>query len=287
MTAYAIIQHPDFNEDALPAAHDLRFAKTFWTTSQFAKALRDAIAALHRLDDATPKVLIVSTHGEELTGTRFSTGIESVDLWECKDCFGVLPKNLVVYLSACWGGYPSAAAAIQSGTRVPPVVGPLVNTYVSLADVFQTALLDLLNAGMPSTSALDSLISRSNNNEALRREHYGNLPALFGMWDVTGAFHPNAAAGEQLAAPVNDDARFKLCELVRLDESGEAIACVLEHCGQKLQGNLAPFIDAAIGDPSLFIGAQFNASYQLVSDLENPNDVGITGLPVINIVELL
>ncbi|MFP3588582.1 hypothetical protein SCB29_33860 [Paraburkholderia sp. SIMBA_055] len=287
MTAYAIIQHPDFNEDALPAAHDLRFAKTFWTTSQFGEALRDAITALHRLDDATPKVLIISTHGEELTGTRLDTGTGSVDLWQYKHCFGVLPNNLVVYVSACWGGYPSAAAAIQSGTRVPHVVGPLVDTSVSLADAFQTALLDLVDGGMPSTAALNRLIGRFNSNEKLRREHYGNVPSLFGMWDVFRVFSPQAAVGAQLAAPVNDGVRFKFCELVRLDESGEAIACVLELCGEKFQANVTPFIDAANGDPSVFIGAQFDASYQFVSDLEDSDNVRIIGLPIIHIVELL
>ncbi|MDA3669889.1 hypothetical protein [Burkholderia cenocepacia] len=286
MTAYAIVQHSDFKDDVLPAEHDLKFAQTFGTKSQFDTALRGAIAALHCLDDATPKVLIISTHGEELTGTRLDTGTGSVDLWEYKDHFGVLPNNLVVYLSACWGGYPTTAGAIQSGARVPPVVGPLVDIIVSDANAFQAELLDLLDTGMPTTDALNGLIRRYNDDESLRRDDYGDRRWLFGMWDEAGNFHPEAAVGAQLAAPVVDHERLKLVDLVRHGESGEVIACVVEdQRGKRFQANIAPLLDAAGGDPESLVDVQFNAPYQVASDLCNPRDVGITGLPRIHIVE--
>jgi hypothetical protein len=269
-----------------PPGHDLKFAQTFGTKSQFGDALRDAIAALLQLGDAMPKVLIISTHGEELTGTRLDTGTGTVDLWEYKDYFGVLPNNLVVYLSACWGGYPTTAGAIQSGARVPAVVGPLVDIIVSHANAFQTALLELLNAGMPTTDALNHLIGRYNDDKTLRRDHYGDRRWLFGMWDSLANFHPAAAAGAQLAAAVEDDGHFELIELVRHGESGEVIACVVvDHCGNKFQANVAPIIDAADGDPESLIGMRFDAPYQVVSDLSNPRDVGISGSPLIHIVE--
>ncbi|WP_186038726.1 hypothetical protein [Burkholderia gladioli] len=286
MTAYAIVQHSDFRNDALPAGHDLKFAQTFRTKSQFGDALRDAIAALLQLDDAMPKILIISTHGEALTGTRLDTGTGTVDLWEYKDYFGVLPNNLVVYLSACWGGYPTTAKAIQSGGRVPPVVGPLVDVYVSLANDFQAALLDLLNAGMPTTDALSRLIGRYNDDETLRRDDYGDRRWLFGMWDSAGNFHPGAAGGAQLAAAVVDDERLKLIELVRHGQADEVIACVVEdQRGKRFQANIAPLLDAARGNPESLVGVEFDAAYQVCSDLSNPRDVGITGLPLIHIVE--
>ncbi|WP_143295311.1 hypothetical protein [Burkholderia pseudomallei] len=286
MTAYAIVQHSHFKNDVLPAGHDLKFAQTFGTKSQFGDALRDAIAALLRLDDAMPKVLIISTHGEELTGTRLHTGTGTVDLWEYKDHFGVLPNNLVVYLSACWGGYSTTAGAIQSGARVPPVIGPLVDVIVSHANAFQAELLDLLNSGMPTIDALSGLIGRYNDDETLRRDDYGGRRWLFGMWDSAGNFHPGAAAGAQLAAAVVDDERLKLVELVRHGEADEVIACVVEdQSGKRFQANVAPLLDAVGGDPESLVGVQFDAPYQVASDLSNPRDVGITGLPRIHIVE--
>ncbi|MBN3783253.1 hypothetical protein G3O06_37895 [Burkholderia sp. Ac-20345] len=286
MTAYAIIQHSHFKNDVLPAAHDLKFAGTFGTKSQFGDALRDAIAVLHELDDAMPKVLIISTHGKGLTGTHLDTGTGTVDLWEYKDYFGVLPNNLVVYLSACWGGYPTTAGAIQSGARVPPVVGPLVDIIVSHANDFQTELLDLLNTGMPTVDALNGLIGRYNDDETLRHDDYGDRRWLFGIWDGSGAFYPEAAPGAQLAAEVVDDGSFRLLEIVRDVESGEAIACVVkDQTGKKFQANMAPILDFAGEDPASLIGAWIDAPYQVASDLSNPNDVGITGLPFIHIIE--
>lgn len=286
MTAYAIVQHSHFKNDVLPAGHDLKFTQTFGTKSQFGDALHGAIAALLPLDDAMPKVLIISTHGEELTGTRLDTGTGTVDLWEYKDHFSVLPKNLIVYLSACWGGYPTTAGAIQSGARVPPVIGPLVDVIVSHANAFQAELLDLLNSGMPTTDALGRLIDRYNDDKTLRRDDYGDRRWLFGMWDCAGNFHPGAAAGAQLAAAVVDDERLKLVELVRHGEADEVIACVVENqSGERFQANIAPLLDAARGNPESLVGVEFDAPYQVCSDLGNPRDVGITGLPLIHIVE--
>lgn len=55
--------------------------------------------------------------------------------------------------------------------------------------------------------------------------------------------------------------------------------------GEKFQANIAPLLEAAGGDPESLVGMQFDAPYQVVSDLSNPRDVGISGLPMIHFVE--
>jgi hypothetical protein len=286
MTAYAIIQHPHFEDDVLPGGHNVIFRHTFWRTSQFVKGLREAITALHQLDDAIPKALIISTHGKALTGTRLDTVTGSVDLWEYKDYFGVLPNNLVVYVNACWGGYPSPAAAIQSGTRVPPVVGPMVNIYPQLADAFQSALLDLLDAGMPSDRALYRLVRHYNSDAMLRDEHYGGMDWLFGLWSRSRVFHPAEAAGNQLAAPVADNGRFEVIEPVLHAESGAVIAWVVaDSRGQRFQADVAQLPELLDVDPDCFIGATLDASFQLGADPDDYSDaVRIIGLPIIHIM---
>ncbi|WP_186151999.1 hypothetical protein [Burkholderia gladioli] len=291
MTAYAIIQHPQFENDPLSAGHELKFKRTFRTTSEFGQALREAITELHKLNDATPKLLILSTHGEGLTGTSLDTGTESVDLRTYQDYFGVLPNNLVVYLSACWGSYPSTAGAIQSGSRVPPVVGPHVDIIVDHANAFQTALLDLMDGGVPSTEVLNGLLNRFNEDATLRRNDYGNRRCIFGMWDSSGTFHPPEAPGAQLAAPVHEDGHFELIDLVRHDDSGDVIACiVINHVGEQYQANIGPILAAFNRDVASLVGESFDALYQVASKLPDPAgglvEVNITGLPVINILEL-
>lgn len=288
MTAYAIVQHPDFEADLPPAGHEQVFASTFWRKSQFGEALREGISELHRLDDASPKALIISTHGATRTGTSLDVVTEHVDLSEYRGCFGVLPNNLTVYLNACWGAYPSTAAAIQSGIRRPPVVGPLVEIYPSLANRFQAELLDLLDAGAPSTRALYRLVRRFNNEETLRVKDYGGQQSLFGMWDVSGTFFPRAPVGVQLSAGI-EQGEFRLCDLAKSDGNfGDVVACMVEHVysGQKLQANLGAILELIDGDLAEYIGMRFNASFQVVSDLTDPKDVGFTGLPVIRILAL-
>ncbi|WP_186095807.1 hypothetical protein [Burkholderia gladioli] len=284
MTAYAIVQHPDFEDDVPSTGHELKFARTFWTATEFRDTLCDAIVALHRIDEATPKLLVISTHGKELTGTHLLAGLEPIDLATYGQYFGVLPKNLIVYLSACWGGYSSPASAIQSGTCPPIVVGPLVHIGKTIADTFQAALLDLLEAGVPSASDLECLIARFNDDETLRANYYGHC--LFGMWDNARLFYPAEAADWQLAAPVESVGAFCLLEPVRYGASGEVIAWVVveEQSGEKFQANIPGIFDLAPGDPKALIGARFNAPYQVASDLDNPQDVGVAGLPFVRII---
>ncbi|MEX3973786.1 hypothetical protein [Paraburkholderia caribensis] len=187
-----------------------------------------------------PKALILSTHGYRLTGTSFKALDSPINLWDFRHAFGVLPPNLVVYLSACWGAYPGAIAPIQAGTTPPYVVGPLVDIYPYDANELENGLLDLLASGPATLRGLYRLIRRYNEDTEMRREDYGSRRWLFGMQDQEGNFFPRPAIGNQLATRTEEPDEFVVRESVYAETTRDPVAREVEDSrGRRWQADIA------------------------------------------------
>ena len=182
------------------------------------------------------KVLIISAHGEPLTGTLLASRSgpsdeeELIDLWEYNDHFKVAPPNLTVFLSSCWGAYFEIARGIQKNARpCPVVIGPLVNVQFPHAQELQACLLRALDGIQLDATALANRygdlagIRRSlapvfkKFNSRRYRSAYHQRHVL-GIHFAEGDFHPGRAVGMPAAAPV--EVRGILHELRAYERDG-------------------------------------------------------------------
>lgn len=272
MTSCAIVEQAGISKRAgllsttAVRGHEVVYHNTYASGEVFGRALATAIETLCSLAPEEPKVLILSAHGIPLTGTNLYTeSDEQINLWRYAECFSRLPPNLVVYVSACFGAYPSAAA-IQSGKRnIPYVVGPLVDIVFNYANKFQQELLDLVGAAPLSRRKLFHLIHSRNKDTKRRNLEYGGRRWLFGMYDTCGNFFPRGAIGGQLAAPVEEKMTFVIRELIRRGDNEAAVACIVEdEQGTLFRANLAPLLHMAPNADQLS-GSRFSARYQVSS----------------------
>lgn len=167
------------------------YQATYANSDEFRRVLSCAIENLHRLDDQDPKILIISGHGIPRTGTDIESGDGAqIMFWDYKDYFRVLPPNLVIYLSACFGMYPSSSVLQSDDWNRPYVLGPLVDIKFEHANEFQQELLKIVEAstGAQLNEGLRSLVQRFNDKKSVRDMQYGGREWLFGMFDEDGNF---------------------------------------------------------------------------------------------------
>jgi hypothetical protein len=242
--------------------------KKFDNKKEFDRALLSAIQWLHRRADDELKVLIISTHGIPLTGTELDVGSgENVKLWDYRNHFAVLPPNLVIYVSACFGLFPSSEYLQSDGQNRPYVLGPLVDITFAHANQFQQQLLQLLMTGaeLASSEALHELLSRFNNDKNLRDMHYGGRECLFAMWDKDGNFFPPESQGNQLAAPAKGKTTVIARKLLYTTEGKTPVACLFEdEHGHHLRATVNSFFEFSKNWEDL-IGVRFGIVYQIIN----------------------
>ncbi|CAJ5346401.1 Uncharacterised protein [Burkholderia pseudomallei] len=281
MTYCAFVEYAEFASNVRQSAsakieqiHIPTCRAIYASKDEFGPALAEAVVSLHKLPTEQPKALILSAHGVPRTGTNLEASDGDINLWHYKDYFTVLPPNLVVYVSVCFGGYPAMDVVQSDRLHTPYVIGPLVDIHMDHANAFQRELLNLMDSAVGvSRRSLLRLICSFNKNDKLRAHHYGRRQWLFGMRDLSGNFFPRQAMGNQLAAPVEDKMRFTVVDLVRRGESGNVVACVIEDDrGVRRQVNLAPLLRVLGEDVDDFRGRRFNATFQVsheASDVDN------------------
>lgn len=272
MTSCAIIEQANISKDTgllstnAAGGHEVVFKATYASGKDFGCVLAAAIKKLHGLTIDQPKVLILSAHGIPLTGTNLAAANdEQINLWKYAEYFSCLPPNLVVYVSACFGLFPSAAVIQSDKRNIPYVIGPIVDIVFEHANNFQQDLLDAVGAGHLSRRTLFHLIRRRNKDIELRNLQYGGRRWLFGMYDTSGYFFPRGAIGGQLAAPVEQRMTFIIRELICRGDERAAVACIVEdEQGNLLHANLGPLLHLAPNVEELR-GKRFSARYQVSS----------------------
>jgi hypothetical protein len=295
MTCYAVVEHSDLLSGKKLSAsgkrknsrHCMICSEEFEYEHEFGRALMRAVEALHAKElDAAPKLLVISAHGKPRTGTDLeAAGDGQINLWEFRDYFSVLPPNMVIYVSACFGGYP-AVAHIQSDKRHTPfIVGPLVDIEIQDANAFQEALLDLMDNGSISRSGLYRLVRRFN--KARHRAHrYGRREWLFGMYDTHGFFFPRRSIGAQLAAPVEPKTLFRIVEVVRGDAGHIVGAILADDRGVRRRAIIEDVIDVSDSIEGL-IGKRITASYQVTHTSEELKTFGARDDGILEWIHLL
>lgn len=236
MISYALIEQAELSQSSKQRASRgiLSSYKNVHTGSfdgkaEFRLQLQAAMRQLLCEPGEIQKVLIVSAHGEPLTGTLLASRSgpaeeeELIDLWEYNDHFKVAPPNLTVFLSSCWGAYFEVARAIQQNAQpCPVVVGPLVNVQFPHAQEMQACLLRALGGIQLKRTAppnrYGELASMRNalapvfkkfNGRQYRSAYHQRY--VLGIHFSEGDFHPGRAVGMPAAPPV--DVRGILHEL--------------------------------------------------------------------------
>lgn len=148
--------------------------------------------------DAPRHLLVISSHGRERTGTELSAKSESINAHLIDQrLFQIRPENLVVFLSACWGAYPSFVQAARSGDwRVPTVIGAIVPIHPRDANMLQKQIVRVLCETGHSEAALMCLVRKTN------RRLRGRYPAdPFRIVLRSGKSYPREGSAG-LAAPI-------------------------------------------------------------------------------------
>jgi len=267
MTLLAILEHADLTSttgtalSGLVGQHRCVCNESFATRVQFVAGLRSCVEALVRERDDAPKLLVISAHGIPLTGTNLeATDLESIDLWLYADHFAALPSSIVVFLSACFGGYPSLLALQQRSHLC--ALGPLVDIEMRDANAFQRDLLDVLAKGGSERSLLRLVLSR---NRALRTKYDNRF--VFGLCDRDGNQFPRRAPGTQLAAPVHGPTVFQIVELLA-DERGSVTRCRLEDEHENVFYAPIASLGQSAANSSGLIGMRVRSKYQTLEGQE-------------------
>jgi len=178
--------------------------KAYRDEPSFERGLREALGKLIAMDDESPKLMVVSAHGKPLTGTHLESDTGDVINWHFFEShFKVLPKHLIVFLSACFGAYPSSLAWQAKSDNKPILVGPMVNIQMKHANEFQDALLNAMCASADLESSIQAAVDHFNK----RHFQYYQERTVLRLIRSNGVCHPRMD-GTQLAADGYDKKRF-------------------------------------------------------------------------------
>ncbi len=230
----------------------------FSNNHQFSSALRACVSALVSIEDRRPKLLVISAHGVAVTGTELqASNDEAISLWDFPDHFAALPTSIVVFLSACFGAYPSAAAIQQRSQLF--VLGPVVDIAPCDANAFQKHLLDVLEVEL-SCRSLFRLVH--GYNKALSKSYDNRF--VFGFYDQAGHFFPRRALGSQLAAKVELPMNFEVTSLIPALCGVGTQRCQLKaDDGALFHTGIAPLLPFA-NKPKELVGMLFRSRYQVM-----------------------
>lgn len=135
----------------------------FNTKEEFKNHLEKVMNSLR--DNAHTQLLILSAHGKPGTATDLAVGPsnESIDIRHFSSYFKNLPPKLVIYVSACWGGYPSFYQSfIVSQTSKPTTIGPLVSICGKHNIELQDKIIEVLSQHKDYEPKLCEVIQQFN-----------------------------------------------------------------------------------------------------------------------------
>lgn len=238
------------------------FDEIFMGLRQFRDVMRRAMTSLH-LSPVGPKLLVVSAHGTPLTGTHLSVGNgEVADLWDFRDLFTVAPPTLTIYLSSCFGAYPSAKNLQGSIINCPWVVAPLVDIHPGHANSFQLELINILTEASSSDNPLKELVDKFNSRHL---SSYDGRAAM-ALLDKSGFVHPPSSVGEYLASPMEARTHFQVMDLISQSGVSHPRLLIKAVHGELLECGLGNFPDY-FHKPEKVVGVKFSAKFQLQSSI--------------------
>jgi hypothetical protein len=221
----------------------------FSSAPQLVRAVMDAFTAMLCVDDDEVRhVLVISSHGEPMTGTLLEVaGGVQVALDEHANVFEIRPKGLVVLVSACWGGYPSVLRAVRANEITPPplVVAPVVPIHARHVNELQQAMVDVIVREADMDGAIERVV---RERDAMLTDAYGEH--VFRIVRRDGTMIPPAGDGG-LAAEMQRAAAYRVLAVQRDPNAGQeppGIAIVQGQDGRYWRVNVSAISDAADED---------------------------------------
>lgn len=216
-------------------------------------------------EEEEQKLLIISAHGIPKTGTLvFASYFEQINWYEFSPYFKVLPKNLVIYISACFGIYPLANAIRDKSLSPPFIIGPLVDIRFDHANEIQRKIITKMSEGKVTKNWIEQTISTFNDPNRYPTSYGGRF--VLGFYDKDGQFFPQEAIG-QFAGPVETNGNFTIHRKISVNGSSDATHFILMNKEDgKLYRILISDLIEVPEDLDLAIGASFKAGYQVVNE---------------------
>lgn len=204
-------------------------------------------------------MLIISSHGVPLTGTVLETEQgDHIDFShpDIANFFTILPPNLLIWISACWGGYPAIVERMRASNNVPVIIGPLVPISGDHAITFQNQLIDLLISSGIDENQLELVTNEFNDKQ---KAGYFENPVRFVA--RSGRSVPPIGQGG-LAALVEDRAKFQVIA-VQGARHGDPVHVILQNGSSKWLSSSAPFFISH--SPWCYLSETVSLRYQAVS----------------------
>ena len=270
--------------DRAPRGQSLVAECTFHDNASFESGLRACMSKFLVEDADTIKMLVISAHGDEETGWLKATDDdegELVSLERFASYFKTAPINLIVYLRACFGGYPDMQALQCDPQNKPIVVGPLVEIEVPHASDFQKLVLAKLGQGLGALEAVKEAVDQFNRPDGHGTKYSGMF--VYGMCDGAGDFHPIEAQGAQLRAVVEPYRTFEIIDFVPPGPPAQAIKVRLRtEGGEECLAGVGPLLSFLNKRPG---AKHISARVQIIPRVPAPGTflVGGDDLVIVNV----
>jgi hypothetical protein len=212
------------------------------------------------------KMLIISAHGIPLTGTSLETSDgKSINFAanDIQDFFDVLPSNLIIWVSACFGGYPSVIRCLQRSSLGPMVAGPLVPIIPKHAIEYQNLLIDLIGKHGIDERPLATATSQFNNKY---HHEYFEYPIRFVGATGTTIIPEIELLEYAPSTSVEREDSFLLIAMQGI-KYGDPIHVVLQNNSGYWLSSSAAFSDC--GNLWDFLGHKISFRYQVLSQPED------------------
>ena len=184
----------------------------FSSNDSFRTSVVRAVEHLASVPADPRRLLIISAHGEPETGTHLAVGNadEQIVLAEHEGLFAFPFRDLIIFVSACWGGYAANVDLICKASRSAPpfLVGPVVPIRDKHCVLLQNAIIDTLMKAEDPVAALPSCLEKLN--EDYRSHYQGNWIRY-----VAPGADPVPAFGEEgLAASYTGKIKLRIIEII-------------------------------------------------------------------------
>jgi hypothetical protein len=209
-------------KNAVPAGAVIATQNFFSTEDQLVGGVMRAFEAMLKAEGDLRHLLVLSAHGEPMTGTLVEVSPDVVvGLEKHGDFFKMRPAGLVVFASTCWGGYPSVLQALRTGddTQKPFIVAPVVPIDARDANELQRRLVDaMITENLDDR--LDALLERTTTTfDQERAANYAE--AVFRFVRRNGEMVPEQGEAG-LAAPMERQTTYFVVAVQRdPDAKGE------------------------------------------------------------------
>lgn len=222
-------------------------------------------------------LLIISAHGKPQTGTLLEANPEeSINLRLYSDFFNDAPRKFVVYVSACWGLYPSVIDAL---THKATIIGPIINISGKHNKEMQDRIIGILLTSKECEeyeSAFCRLKDELDKKWQKNTDH--PHPESVGIVKLDGTWIPPQEVGG-LSAPIRGMFNYRIVALQKTDCRYDNPTHVILWDTKKLYwwipvANIIAVKELTDIDPYEWIGKYITISAKIERDTDSDSGIG-------------